>query len=107
MKKADLSSHASLVEALKDQDAFICTLNDFALGVQEQLIDAAFEAGVKRFISNEWGVNEMDSHVTELQEALNGRRSIIELLKYKSAEATKAGNEFHWTGVNNGLFFDW
>jgi hypothetical protein len=31
----------------------------------------------------------------------------VDLLKIKAAEAEADGKEFHWTGVNNGVFFDW
>lgn len=32
----------------------ICTLNDAAAEFQPVIIDAAFQAGVKRFLQNEW-----------------------------------------------------
>lgn len=107
VKKADYSSHAALVEALTGQDALICTLNDEAAGVQVQLIDAAIEAGVRRFIPSEFGGNEMEAIVPELEGGLAGKRAIIDILKQKATEAAGLGREFHWTGVNNGVLFDW
>lgn len=36
-----------------------------------------------------------------------GKHAIIELLNQKVTEAKEAGKTFHWTGINNGTFFDW
>ncbi|KFY98418.1 hypothetical protein V498_01485 [Pseudogymnoascus sp. VKM F-4517 (FW-2822)] len=107
VKKADHSSHKDLVEALKGQDALICTLSDEAGGVQVQLIDAAIEAGVKRFLPSEWGNCHIKAPVPESEPVVEGKNAIIEVLKEKTTEAQAKGQEFHWTGVNVGLFFDW
>jgi hypothetical protein len=107
VKKVDFISHSALVEALTGQDALICTLNDDASGIQVQLIEAAVEAGVKRFIPNEWGGSEMIAPVPELEALMAAKRAIIDLLKQKAAEAAAAGKVFHWTGVDDGVFFDW
>jgi uncharacterized protein YbjT (DUF2867 family) len=93
VKKANFTSHTALVEALEGQDALICTLNDEAAPVQVQLIGAAAEAGVKRFIPSKFAGNEMEAAVPEMEYALAGKKAIIELLKAKAAE--------------NGIFFDW
>ena len=54
IKRADLTSHAQLVEAFQGQDVVICALNDEAAPLQPGIIEAAYEAGVRRFLVNEW-----------------------------------------------------
>lgn len=50
--------HASLVNALKGQDALIITMNVMAPpDSQNKLIDAAVEAGVKYVMPSEWGAD--------------------------------------------------
>ena len=50
----DYDKPATLVEALKGQDALVITLSVFAHGQQDKLIDAAAEAGVPWVLPNEW-----------------------------------------------------
>lgn len=107
VKKVDLSSQQDLVEAFKDQDAIICTLNDAAVSAQTGLIEAAVEAGVKRFIPSEWANIDLKASVPELEEGITRRLSIIELLDQKAKDAAVTGKVFHWTAVNCGVFFDW
>lgn len=82
-------------------------MNDAAAGLQAQIIEAAFEAGVKRFIPSEWGSHEMTIPGTLLEDVKAQKHAVVELLNSKVKEAKSAGNEFHWTGLNNGTFFDW
>ncbi|KAK4931677.1 hypothetical protein LTR49_001742 [Elasticomyces elasticus] len=56
VKKADYSSHSSLVEALKGQDFLVISMNVMApKDSQTRLIDAAVEAGVRWIMPNEYG----------------------------------------------------
>ena len=107
VKKVDFTSQHALVRALESQHAVICILNDLAGGVQFQLIEAAVEAGVKRFIPSEWGSSDIVASVPELENSFEERSKIIELLERKAKEATVAGKEFHWSAVNCGVFMDW
>ncbi|KAH8597272.1 hypothetical protein B0O99DRAFT_540953 [Bisporella sp. PMI_857] len=107
VRKADYTSHAALVEALKGQDAVICGLNDNAFGIQYNIIEAAIEAGVIRFIPSEWGSIDIKAPVPELEESVAERFKIIEFLDQKARDAKANGTVFHWTAVNNGVFFDW
>jgi hypothetical protein len=68
VKKVDFTSHSALVSALKGQDALICTLNDGAAALQAPLIEAAVEAGVRRFIPSEWGGSDVHSSVPEVEQ---------------------------------------
>jgi hypothetical protein len=102
-----LTSHDSLVEALKGQDAVINTLNDAVAEQAAVLVEAAFDAGIKRFVPNEWASHDMIVPGTLLEEGYEGKRAIVTLLNQKVKEAQAAGREFHWTGLNTGIFFDW
>lgn len=44
---------------------------------------------------------------TPMEEAKLGKAATIDLLNSKVKEAEAAGTEFHWTGIDNGTFFDW
>ncbi|KAG4429433.1 hypothetical protein IFR05_015085 [Cadophora sp. M221] len=107
VKRADLTSHESLVTALGGQDVVICTLNDEAAQLQGELIEAAYEAGVKRYMPNEWASHDMNIEGTPMEEAYEGKRAIVRLLNEKAELAAKEGREFAWTGLNTGVFFDW
>ncbi|KAL2061568.1 hypothetical protein VTL71DRAFT_6945 [Oculimacula yallundae] len=107
VKRADLSSRESLVTALRGQDVLICTLNDEATFLQAGLIEAAFEAGVKRYMPNEWASHDLNIQGTPMDEIFEGKKSIIRLLEHKVELAKKEGTVFTWTGLNNGVFFDW
>jgi hypothetical protein len=56
IKVPDTLHHDDIMAALKGQDVLISTSGLAAQKVQYQLIDAATEAGMKRFIPSEWGM---------------------------------------------------
>lgn len=85
----------------------ICTLNDANPELQPQIIEAAFEAGVNRFMQNEWASHDMNVPGTPMEEAKAGKHAVVELLNQKVKDAKEAGKEFHWTGINCGIFIDW
>ncbi|KAH7314277.1 hypothetical protein BKA65DRAFT_516518 [Rhexocercosporidium sp. MPI-PUGE-AT-0058] len=107
IKRADLSSRSSLVTALRGQDVLICTLNDEAAQLQGGLIEAAYEAGVKRYMPNEWASHDMIVEGTPMEEVYEGKRDIVRLLDEKVEVAGREGREFCWTALNTGVFFDW
>ncbi|WPH00018.1 Hypothetical protein R9X50_00284100 [Acrodontium crateriforme] len=64
VKKADYTSHESLVAAMQGQDALIITMNVLApRDSQTKLIDAAADAGVKWIMPNEYGADLRDSQM--------------------------------------------
>ncbi|PVH70584.1 NAD(P)-binding protein [Cadophora sp. DSE1049] len=107
VKRADLSSRTSLTEALHGQDVVICTLNDEAAQLQGELVEAAYEAGVERYMPNEWAGHDMNVEGTPMEEVYEGKRAILRLLDEKVRLAEKDGRGFAWTGLNTGVFFDW
>jgi len=90
----------NLVSALKGQDAVVSLLGSPGLGdAQFALIDAAAEAGVKRFISSEFGHNTDNEKIVQLLPFLGGKRSAIAQIK--------SHPQLSWTALISGLFFDW
>lgn len=68
---------------------------------QELLIDAAINAGVKRFISSEFGSNTLEKKSAEL--AVFSRR--IAARKYLEKKA--AEGKITWTTIACGAFLGW
>lgn len=97
-------SHDSLVSALKGQDAIVSSIATAALPQQKAVIEAAVQAGVKRFIPSEFGINTTNLPPgSGIEQILAGKLEIQRLLREKAKE-----NEgFSWTGVSSSLFFDW
>jgi uncharacterized protein YbjT (DUF2867 family) len=56
--RADLSDHRALVEAFRGKDVVLVSTGDFhnAENIAVPLIDAAIEAGVRRFVPSGWGL---------------------------------------------------
>lgn len=90
----------NLVSALKDQDAVVSLLGSPGLAdAQLALIDAAAEAGVKRFIPSEFGHNTGNKKIVDLVPIFGGKRKFVERIQSHSS--------LTWTAVITGLFFDW
>ncbi|KAK4936576.1 hypothetical protein LTR10_022563 [Elasticomyces elasticus] len=93
-------SHNSLVDAFKCQDAVVSAMATFHLDQQFPVIDAAAEAGVRRFIPSEYGVDTSGPAITKLVPLTGLKRDTIERLK------TKQSTGMSWTGLIVGAFFD-
>jgi uncharacterized protein YbjT (DUF2867 family) len=90
----------SLVPLLKGQDAVLSFLGSPGLGdAQLALIDAAAEAGVKRFVPSEFGHNTGNDKIVDLIPIFGGKRKFVERIKTHPS--------LTWTAVITGLFFDW
>lgn len=101
-------SEASLLEALKGQDAVVSTIGALGTLTQMKLIDAAIVAGVKRYIPSDFALNTpklgaMEKMLPELYMRLKPKATVIEHLK----EQAEAHPEFSWTAVGSGPLFDW
>ncbi|KAG0633188.1 hypothetical protein HOY80DRAFT_656103 [Tuber brumale] len=96
---ADYTSVSSLAAAFAGQDAVVSTIASTALGDQQTLIDAAVQAGVKRFIPSEFGSNVANEKTRELS-VFGGKVATVDYLKKKEGEIT-------WSALINGPFFDW
>ncbi|ORX98692.1 NAD(P)-binding protein [Basidiobolus meristosporus CBS 931.73] len=102
----DYHSHASLVEVLRGIDAVVSAISGAAiLDGQLQLIDAAIEAGVKRFLPSEYGVDlrslgDIESEFQILYDfELAPKNDIREKL-------INHQDTISWTFVNAGIFTD-
>lgn len=90
----------NLVSALKGQDAVLSFLGSPGLGdAQLALIDAAAEAGIKRFIPSEFGHNTGSDKIVNIVPLFGGKRKFVERIKSHPS--------LTWTAVITGLFFDW
>ncbi|CUS13186.1 unnamed protein product [Tuber aestivum] len=96
---ADYTSVSSLAAAFAGQDAVVSTIAGAALGDQQALIDAAIQAGVKRFIPSEFGSNVNNDKTAKLA-VFGGKIATVDYLKKKEGEIT-------WSSLVNGPFFDW
>ncbi|KAH9908859.1 NAD(P)-binding protein [Xylariomycetidae sp. FL2044] len=101
--KVDYNSVESLLAALEGQDAVVSTVATIAVGGQHPLVEAALKAKVKRFIPSEFGINTRIVEGTAIGRILQGKVKTLDYLDEKSKE----NPWFTWTGISNGLFFDW
>jgi hypothetical protein len=89
-----------LIKAFRGQDALVSTLPGRPVEVHFRMIDAAIEAGVKRFIPTEYG-NNTCAAASEFVELYGEKAKVIAHLK--SRESTG----LTWTAIHTGQFFDW
>ncbi|KIW06038.1 uncharacterized protein PV09_03214 [Verruconis gallopava] len=94
-------SYDSLVSAFKGQDAVVSIAGGGQLSDQQKYIDAAIEAGVKRFIPSEFGNDTTNPKTTELVPLFKPKAATTEYLASKESET------FSWTAIATGPFFDW
>ncbi|RAH67847.1 aromatic alcohol reductase [Aspergillus aculeatinus CBS 121060] len=93
-------SHESLVSAFQDQDAVISVVGRGGYAAQQNLVDAALAAGVKRFIPAEFGNNSADERVRALAPMLEGKKAKVDYLRARE-------DQMSWTTVITGAFFDY
>lgn len=101
-------SKPSLVEACKGQDAVISTIGVFGKSSQTNVIDAAIEAGVKRFIPSDFAyktydMSELERVVPLIHQRLQPNKVVLDYLKDVSAR----NPDFTWTAIGGGSLFDW
>lgn len=99
----DYSSSASLAAALAGQDAVVSALATAVIGVQKGLVDAAVEAGVRRFVPSEFGIDTRKARGSVIGGILKGKVELVDYLE----EISQDNKNFTWTGLSVGLFFDW
>ncbi|ORY00053.1 NAD(P)-binding protein, partial [Basidiobolus meristosporus CBS 931.73] len=102
----DYHNHANLVEALRGIDAVVSAISGAAiLDGQLQLIDAAIEAGVKRFLPSEYGVDlrGLGDIKSEFQIMYD-----VELTPKNDIREKLISHEdiISWTFINAGMFTD-
>lgn len=116
VRRVDFSSVPDLTAALRGQDAVVSALADHGVrgGAQRTLADATAAAGVRRFVPSEFGMHvpqvaaaAADGSATPTERAMaDFARPKIELQAHLDELAARDEN-FSWTGLNVGSFFDW
>ncbi|CZT09711.1 related to NmrA-like family protein [Rhynchosporium agropyri] len=89
-----------LIEAFKGQDALVSALPGRPYKVHLRMIDAAIQAGVKRFIPSEFG-NNTCAAAADLVPMYADKAKVIAYLKEKESTGLT------WTAIHGGQFFDW
>lgn len=92
----------SLAKALHGQDAVISTIGHAGLDKQFALIDAAEKAGVKRFISSEFGSPKGPHDLPEFSALLKNKLAVVRYLEDKARD----NNKFTWSVFTVGTFLD-
>lgn len=104
VKTVNYDDDDSIKTALTGQDAIVSTLGSAALGPQQQkLADVAFAVGVKRFIPSEFGINTRQLQGQKIGQIVGGKTKLVDDLIKKAEQ----NSNFTWTGVSNGMFFDY
>jgi hypothetical protein len=98
----DYASHESLIAVLRGQDAVVSTLAVLAQEAQKNLIDAAVEAGVKRFLPSEYGLDSTDLRIERDIKAFAGKIGTRQYLETKVAEG-----KIDSTVLITGLYLDY
>lgn len=100
--EVDYSNASQLESVLEGQDAVVSALGGVGLGSQTQLIEAAVNAGVKRFLPSEFGSNLDNPRV---------RTYPLSVEKLKAQQQLKSAAEktadFSYTCIYCGPFLDW
>jgi len=93
---------SSLTAAFQDQDVVISVLGFDGLVEQNKMIDAAKEAGVKRFIPSEFGWSKDLPMVPELKARLKIKEDGFKYLVQKCEDGGMT-----WSALASGIFIDW
>jgi len=100
VKKINYDNHASIVEALRGQDALVITMGVTAPKDQQtKLINAAADANVPWVFPNEWSpdtANESMSHEMLVGDGLKAAREHLSNLGKSS-----------WIAVSTGFWYEW
>ncbi|KAK5171966.1 uncharacterized protein LTR77_003603 [Saxophila tyrrhenica] len=100
-KVSDDFPHDELVRALRGQDVVVSTIGLLAQANEYKLVDAAVEAGVKRFIPSEWGMDNSDINNQELCPVFKGKGEMERYLRSKESE------DFSWTALATSIWLEW
>ncbi|KAH8736360.1 isoflavone reductase [Ilyonectria robusta] len=98
--RADYSDVNELKSAMEGQDVVISMVAVFATGGQQNLVDAAIAAGVKRFLPSEFGPPSRDEKFATLHPALPPKVAMVDYLRSKESQIS-------WSALIPGAFFDW
>lgn len=101
--KIDYTSNEALTAALRGQDAAVCAVGPLGIDHQRTMIDAAVDAGVRRFVVDDFGWGPDVRGLPEFAEVHAQRRAM-----WAHARVRAEGSpQFTWTGVTIGNPIDW
>ncbi|KAI1812346.1 NAD(P)-binding protein [Poronia punctata] len=103
--KVDYSDEEGLAKELKGQDAVVSVLGPAAVGCGKGMVDAAFKAGVGRFILNDFGWGFGENALPEFK-SIGEKRSIAWERAMELASSSPS-SPFTWTGITIGCPIDW
>lgn len=110
IKISDAFTTEELTEAFTGQDAVVVALSTSPVtaggkdGLAFRLIDAAFAAGVKRFIPSEFGANNLDPWARALVPTYNRKG---EMLEYLIKTCNNSHGKMTWSSICCGSWLDW
>ncbi|KAF4503065.1 2`-hydroxyisoflavone reductase [Fusarium agapanthi] len=97
-------SEESLVEALKGHDAVVSTASGIAVGqilpFQKLMVNAAIKAGVKVFVSSEFGIDTANPEAPKVIPFVHDKIDTLDYIKTKNGELS-------WIAIVSGAMFDW
>jgi uncharacterized protein YbjT (DUF2867 family) len=97
---ADDYPEADLLKAFEGQDAIVSTIATASAKKQNDIVDAAIKAGVKRFVPSEFGSDTNNAKAMEiLPQYFAGKRAAVDYLKSKESEIS-------WSAFVTGPFFE-
>lgn len=96
-------SPSSLLSAFKNQDAVISVLGFDGIPEQMKMIDAATQAGIKRFVPSEFGWSKDLPMMPELEARMEIKKKSYEYLLQKCKEYPG----MTWSAIASGVFIDW
>jgi hypothetical protein len=98
--ESDLS-HDSLLSIFKGNDTVISIVGATGIGEQKPYVDAAVEAGIKRFFPSEFGINGQSKAVQEMTPFFAVKEELLGYLVEKEKDGLT------WTGLICGVLLDW
>ena len=97
-----------LTAALTSQDAVIVCFPLADLSTHLRIAEAAYAAGVKRFIPADFGsVDSRSEYARQLVKLFDKKVRVQELLESLSAKGVQEGKEWGWTSLVTGHLYDW
>ncbi|KAK5173792.1 uncharacterized protein LTR77_002473 [Saxophila tyrrhenica] len=101
VKIADSYPQDEIIAAFQGQDAVVNAITSTLVEEQLRFIDAAIEAGVKRYVPSEYGMNNLRPEARALNSVFDGKGKVQEYLKSKESTGLT------WNAIGCGMWIDW
>ncbi|KAI0538610.1 NmrA-like family protein [Xylaria digitata] len=103
----DYADVEAVAAGLAGHDAVVCAVGPGAIGAARAMVDAAAQAGVKRYIINDfgWGLNPRS--LPEFKHIGDSRKVAWDLAEEYAQRDKGKENGFTWTGITIGNPIDW